>query len=144
MDLNIVKCSIITFTRKKNVFKFDYGVTDQILNGVVEVKDLGIIIDSKLTFDKHVNYFFHRCNKLLGFIFRACRRFKSKKSIMFLYNSLIRSLCEYGSEIRTTRFTRIKSNRFRESTQDFFTRSSCYANLNMRQSFRTSKCRNCH
>lgn len=101
MDLNIAKCSIITFTRKKKVFTFEYGIDGQILKRVVEVKDLGILIDSKLTFDKHVNYVFRRCNKLLGFIFRACRcrRFKSKSSLMFLYNSFIRSLCEYSSVI---------------------------------------------
>lgn len=99
MDLNISKCSVITFTRKWNVDEFDCGIEGQSLERVNEVKDLGIIIDSELTFDKHVNYVFRKCNRLLGFIFRACRRFKSRKSMMFLYMSLIRSLCEYGAVI---------------------------------------------
>lgn len=95
MDVNIGKCSLISFTRNANVFKYDYTVDNQKLKRVNEVKDLGIIIDSKLTFNQHVNYIFRRCNKLLGFIFRACKRFKSRKSVMFLYSSLIRWICEY-------------------------------------------------
>lgn len=99
MDLNIDKCSVITFTRSRSAIVFDYAINSQNLKRVYEIKDLGVIMDSKLTFDKHISYIFRRCNKLLGFIFRACNPFKSKKSVMFSYNSLTRSICEYGAVI---------------------------------------------
>lgn len=82
-----------------NVVNFNYNIDNQVLKRVEEIKDLGLILDSKLCFDRHINYIFRRCNKLLGFIFRACSSFKSKKSYISLYNSLVRSLCEYGAVI---------------------------------------------
>lgn len=91
---------------------------------VSEVKDLGIILDPKLCFDKHINYIFRRCNKLLGFIFRACTNFRSNKSYMFLYNSLVRSLCEYGAVIWNPHY-KIYTNKI-ERIQRKFTRILYY------------------
>lgn len=63
MELNVGKCSAITFTRENNliVILFDYSIDGQslksccvvilCLKSVNEVKDLDIIIVSKLTFD---------------------------------------------------------------------------------------------
>lgn len=99
LDLNIDKCVIITYTRKMNVIIYDYVIDNHYLERVDEVKDLGILLDGKLCFDKHINYIFRKCNKLLGFIFRACVNFKSHRSFLHLYNSLVRPILEYGSVI---------------------------------------------
>ena len=125
MELNISKCSVITFTRKKNVIDFDYSVGGVTLKRVDEIKDLGIILDTKLCFDRHINHIFRRCNKLLGFIYRACSRFRSKESLMFLYNSFVRSLCEYGAVIWNP-FYKIYVDKI-ERIQRKFTRRLYYA-----------------
>lgn len=100
LELNIDKCYVITFTRERNIIVYDYSIGGRKLQRVDEIKDLGIVLDSKLCFDKHVNYIFRKCSKLLGFVFRACRNFRAEKSFLFLFNSLIRSILEYGSVVR--------------------------------------------
>lgn len=114
----------MTFTRKKSIVVFDYNIIGQVLKKVDEVKDLEIVLDSKLCFDKHINFIFRKCNKLLGFISRACSRFKSKKSYIFLYNSLVRSLLEYGS-VKWNPFNKVYTYKV-ESVQKKFTRLLYY------------------
>lgn len=92
----------MTFTRKKAVILYGYVIGSHTLERVDVIKDLGIFFDSKLCFDVHINYMFRKCNKLLGFISRACKAFKLKKSSVFLYHSLVRSVLEYGSVIWNT------------------------------------------
>lgn len=142
MELNIGKCSAITFTRKKNVTLYDYSIDGENLKRVSEIKDLGIILDSKLTFDNHVNYVFRRCNKLLGFVFRVCRRFRTQKSIMFLYNSLIRSLCEYGAVIWNPQYMVYTNNAFKGNLLGFCTTSMGFVNLTMKRDCCTCECKN--
>ena len=48
--LNVNKRSVLTLTLKKMPFKFDYSLGDIILNRVAVQKDLGIFIESRLTF----------------------------------------------------------------------------------------------
>lgn len=50
----------------------DYTISVEMLKKVSEIKDLVVIFDSKLWFDKHVNYVFRKCSELFGFIFRVC------------------------------------------------------------------------
>ena len=49
--LNVNKCSVLTLTFKKTHLQFDYTLGDIILNRVTVQKDLGIFIDSRLTFN---------------------------------------------------------------------------------------------
>lgn len=49
MDLSVNKCSVITFTRAKNPITFEYTANDHILQRLAEVRDLGVIYDSKLS-----------------------------------------------------------------------------------------------
>jgi len=88
------------FTRTRTVINFDYYVNGEMLQRTMgPVKDLGILFDSKLKFDSHINNIFIRLNKMLGFIIRNCIDFSDKHALKSIYCSLIRSICEYGSII---------------------------------------------
>ena len=63
--LNVNKCSVLTLTLKKTPLQFDYTLGDIILNRVQ--KDLGIFIDSRLTFVPHVNYI-KKANHMSGLV----------------------------------------------------------------------------
>jgi hypothetical protein len=54
MELNIQKTKIISFTCKTNSIHFKYFVKDVLILRAECIKDLGVIIDSKLYFQCHV------------------------------------------------------------------------------------------
>lgn len=98
--LNIKKCQVMAFTRARAVIKFDYYVNEEMLQRTMgPVKDLGILFDSNLKFDCHINNIVIRSNKMLGFIIRNCTDFSDKHTLRSIYCSLIRCICEYGSII---------------------------------------------
>jgi len=68
------------------------------LTNVDSERDLGVIFDSNLSFDLHINDCIARANRMMGIIFRS---FVFMDSIMFLslYKSLVRSILEYGNVI---------------------------------------------
>jgi len=87
----------MTFSRARLVAKFIYIINSVILFRSMEpIKDLGILFDSKLKFDCHINYILNRSHKILGFINRNCFDFTDK----FALKSLVCSICcEYSSVI---------------------------------------------
>ena len=65
---------------------------------VVDAYGLGLMFDSKLTWNHHVNHVVDKCKKRLNLL-RAISGNKwgaSKKSLLLVYRSLIRSVVEYG------------------------------------------------
>lgn len=95
--LNINKCCSITFTRNLNKIVFSYTLNGELLKRVNVVKDLGIYLDTKLSFDHHIESVVHKSFKNLGFILRTTKDFKREKSVLILYNSMVRSHLEYAS-----------------------------------------------
>ena len=60
-----------------------------------EEKDLGILFEDSLKFNKHVANSVFRCNRLIGLIKRSFQ-FMTKKLFIALYKSLLRSVIDYG------------------------------------------------
>ena len=96
MLLNEDKCHAINFSRKIVSCKVKYILNGQILNFVSEVRDLGITLDSKLTFIPHYEKIVCRANKILGCVTRYGSEFKNLQTIKTLYVTLVRSVTEYG------------------------------------------------
>lgn len=99
MVLNCNKCFYIKFTRKKISMPATY-----ILNGVTlkeskETRDLGIIMDSTLSYRPHFNKMINKANKLSGFISRQIKTLRDPKILIPVYYSLVRSLVEYCSQV---------------------------------------------
>lgn len=99
MCLSIGKCSVISFTRKRSPIIFDYSIDSAKLNRNSVTRDLGVLFDEKMSFSHHYEMLTKRCNKLVGFISRASRDFKSPKSLLALYRSLVMSHLEYASVV---------------------------------------------
>ncbi|XP_045453474.1 uncharacterized protein LOC123662715 [Melitaea cinxia] len=96
MILNASKCAHIKFTRKKNIVHSKYFIQNQQLEEVSVIRDLGIILDSRLTFKDHIDYIASKAWKLLGFIRRNTADFKRTDCITRIYNALVRSILEYA------------------------------------------------
>ncbi|KAG7305587.1 hypothetical protein JYU34_009672 [Plutella xylostella] len=97
--LNVKKCCIITFSRKLNIIDYTYKISDQPLLRVFEVRDLGVLLDHKLSFVNHVNNVTARAYKMLGFIFRIGHDFNNPLTLITLYNCFVRSILEYASTV---------------------------------------------
>jgi preprotein translocase subunit SecE len=99
LKLNIDKCISITFSRRKNIIDNSYSINQEILKKVTKIRDLGIILDEKLTFQKHSDMTNNKAKGLLGFIKRRSKEFKNVWASKQLYLTYVRSILEFGSII---------------------------------------------
>jgi hypothetical protein len=97
--LNIDKCNIISYTRNKNKIIYVYKIGGVNIKRKTEMRDLGIVLDEKLNFVAHFDHVVSRAFGTLGFIFRNTRVFRDPRTLIVLFNSLIRSLLEFGSTV---------------------------------------------
>lgn len=95
LHLNLKKCSVLSLTRKRNVYLHPYVYGDHTFKRTTEQKDLGVIIDSKLDFIKHINATASKAASALGFIKRFCYDMKSINTQKTLFNTLVQSILEY-------------------------------------------------
>ena len=106
LKLNPAKCKIITFTLRKKPVMTSYSIGNITLNRVSEMRDLGVILDSKLTFASHIDDVVGRANRALGTYLRSLqtsrartgRRFEAAPLIT-AFNAHVRSVLEFGSII---------------------------------------------
>lgn len=99
MDVNPAKCTVISFSRKKQTILFDYVLLGTQIERVSQVKDLGVILDSQLSFKQHISYAVNKASRVLGFIFRISKDFTNIYCLKSLYCSLSRSILEYCSTV---------------------------------------------
>lgn len=99
ISLNIAKCKVISFCRKKTTLNHHYVIDGSILERVEKMLDLGVLLDCKLNFKLHINSVISRSNRMLGFIKRSAREFDDPFAIASLYFSLVRSILEYANVV---------------------------------------------
>jgi hypothetical protein len=99
MSLNISKCNIMSFSRARNVIENNYTLNNEGIKRVFLIKDLGIYMDSSLSFNCHVDKCVSSASRMLGFLIRQSVNFKNVHSLSTLYGSLVRSRLESGAVI---------------------------------------------
>lgn len=97
--LNVKKCNHITFTRNRAVFDNNFNIGNNMIQKVTTIKDLGVSLDSKLSFETHIDNIVNKAFKMLGFMLRITQDFRNLKCIMILYFTLVRSMVEYNSVV---------------------------------------------
>ena len=70
---------------KKQIIEFDYKIGEVVLERVIEVRDLGVLVDSKLNFSGHIDRILSSTTKSLGFLVRSCRKFHNIKTLKIQY-----------------------------------------------------------
>lgn len=96
LPLNIKKCSVVHFGRRNP--GHDYYVNQSLIDSTVCIKDLGIMLDSNLSFNQHVDYIVSKAQRLLGFVFRTFRS-RNPDTLLPVYKSLIRPMLEYATPV---------------------------------------------
>lgn len=97
--VSVPKCVVISFSRKKNDIEYQYLINNQQLTRVSEIKDLGVILDKKLTFHNHYLQIIAKANRNLGFIMRVAHEFRDPYCLKALYYSLVRSVLDSNSVV---------------------------------------------
>lgn len=99
ITVNVPKCQQISFTRKPKPFTFTYKLNNLPIEKVSAVRDLGVILDSKLTMAEHVDFITDKAYKNLGFVIRTCKPFSDLTCIKTVYCAYVRSVLEYASSV---------------------------------------------
>ena len=104
LTLNPEKCKSFTITLRRAPVQTPYFINGTTLEHVGEIRDLGITLDTKLTFAAHVGNIVSKANRSLGLLIRSFQagvrqsRF-DRNALMCAYFSNVRSILEYGSVI---------------------------------------------
>ena len=101
IEINITKCKYMKFSRlKKDRFRnMEYVIAGEKIVNVDRHKDLGVVMDSELTFAPHYDYIISKANMRLGYVMRNANGFADPRVHVVLYCALVRSIMEYGSTI---------------------------------------------
>lgn len=110
IGINIKKCQYISFTRKKNIINFEYEISNAKIKKVDLVRDLGVLVDAKLSFSEHIGTVVNKAYKSLGFVLRVSRPFSDISCLKILYCSYVRSVLEYCSMIWSPQYVIYKQN----------------------------------
>jgi hypothetical protein len=96
-DLNAGKCKSISYRRNMWPIEFVYSINGTALERVDEIKDLGVIMDEKMSFLHHIEAIISKSSRMLGFIKRVARDFRDPYTHKTLYTPLVGPNLEQAS-----------------------------------------------
>nr|CAI5854974.1 unnamed protein product [Callosobruchus analis] len=99
LDLNISKCKVVSYTRRKIYHVYNYNINGSALERCSTVKDLGVLYDEKLTFNSHISQKVSEALRSYGFLVRNCRQFYNIRPLKMLYFTYVHTKLEYASLI---------------------------------------------
>ena len=104
LSLNPAKCKSFRMTLKTKPITATYFVKNTALEHVNSIRDLGVILDTKLTFGPHIQKTIMKANRALGVLIRSFqvstpRGHFNTSSILASYFAHVRSVLEYCSVI---------------------------------------------
>ena len=104
LTLNPTKCKSFTMTLRRAPVQTKYFIAGTELKHVGEIRDLGVTLDTKLTFAPHVSDTVRRANRALGLLIRSFQVGTSKSkfnrsAVLAAYFANVRSILEYCSVV---------------------------------------------
>lgn len=97
LKLNLSKCHVIHFSKKRSVEVCGYSLNGVVLTRVEFTSDLGVEFCTDLSFKRHIRNVTNRATKSLGFVLRASKYFRNVSTLKLLYCSLVRPHLEYAA-----------------------------------------------
>ena len=94
------KCHVLSLGRFEDIpcWSFDYKLCGHTLEHVFEEKDLGVVMDSELSFATHIETKISKANSFLGHIRRTVT-FLDNGSMLKLYTAFVRPHLEYAHSV---------------------------------------------
>ena len=97
LHLNLDKCAILSIHRGWNPISTSYFYGNYEFKRVSEHRDLGVIIDNKLSFTSHIEFIVSKATSALGFLKRFCYDIRDLSTLKAIYYALVQSNLEYCS-----------------------------------------------
>lgn len=104
LSINPTKTKYIVYhPNKRKKIHQDYSKTDlkmdnKVLEKVDSIKFLGIILNSKLTWEEHKQYLHRKVSKTIGIIYK-CKDIMTEDGLINIYKTFIQSNLLYGIEV---------------------------------------------
>ena len=98
MDFNPDKCEFLRITLKRKPIISEYTIHNKVLQPVSSAKYLGVALDSKLTFNSHIDNITKKANATRAFIARTTK-FCPRQVRADSYTTYVRPLLEYASAV---------------------------------------------
>jgi len=98
-EINSSKCKFIRFSRKLTNINYLYTFNNLTIEECSTICDLGIRLDSKLSFNTHYDFIVSKAMKMLGFIKRFGQEFKDPYVFKTLYMTHVRSILEFATPV---------------------------------------------
>lgn len=102
ITINAAKCFHLRVSLKTKPLPVSFSIGGTQLPLVTKMRDLGVIIDSKLSFSDHIDFIVKRGNRALGLLIRSLQGVRGRYSlggVIAAYNANVRSILEYGSVV---------------------------------------------
>lgn len=93
------KCAIFTAYRKTSCIKAKYKLGEFEIERCEEIRDLGILVDSKFTFAHHIEQLTSHARQIIGYIKRISDGKFEIETLRLLYLAYVRSKMEFASVI---------------------------------------------
>ena len=88
----------MTIGKKLESPSYSYDLSSHIIEQVKSIKDIGVTMDSELSFDEHINIKIDTANKIVGII-RRSYRYLNCEIFLPLYKCLVRSHFDYAVSV---------------------------------------------
>ena len=100
LQFNNQKCHVLHLGKCNPNYEYEMGGEGKrhVLQTTMAEKDLGVVIDPLLTFEKHIEEVVKKANKLVGMLSRVITN-KDKEIMVPLFKSLVRPVLEYGNVV---------------------------------------------
>ena len=96
MAFNVSKCFSVTFDRSRQLpYPCNFRIDDTLIPHKDNFRDLGVIVSTPLSFNKHIDEIVSKAFSRLGLIYKLFS-LKSQKSVVRLYKSFVRPILEYS------------------------------------------------
>ena len=96
LKFNKEKCKVLHIG--KNNPNYTYKMDDYLLGNTAAEKDLGVTVDTNLTFEEHINETVKKANRLVGMISHFISH-KTPDIMIPLFKTLVRPVLEYGNVV---------------------------------------------
>jgi hypothetical protein len=98
MKINPTKSAAMRFTLKGHTQSLSYKLCNQIIPWVEKHQDLGVIFDTKLTFDSHIEHIVAKAMRTLGLIYRFTT-ITNSTALRTFFLCCVLPIIEYASPI---------------------------------------------
>ena len=99
LDFQPHKCENLRISRKRISFDRTYRICNIELKCISSQRDLGVLISSDLSWNKHIDTITAKANRMLGSLKRNCTKDLPPRAVKSLFIALVRSHLGYCSQV---------------------------------------------